>query len=189
MRVQSSSKVNGNVEDGELQSALRIRFCGDVCPKAKRGGGCGREHAFGGPGNPPVVASDSSRDWPASNACPAKVVVVAEGMLLGGHRRLARPNACFMIHQISSRVSGPPLRTDDLRDELENSTTISEQLADLYEARDRNDAERIAELMRREIYLRTEHALKDGIVDSLIATPDPHAVQRSNRGRGVTDSV
>lgn len=177
------------------EAGLRIRFCGDVCPaSAAAFQRCLSQAATesllatvpGEADGPPVIVflqSDGGDVFSglacmdAVEASPARVVVVAEGMvasaatfiLVGAHRRIARPSCNFMVHQVSTRIpsGGPPLGLEDLQDEVANSRSVGERVARVYVDRTHMTHEHVGELMRHERYMDAEQALENGLVHTI----------------------
>ena len=177
----------------EREFALTIRFYGHVSLQSAAqfqrcfaGAGAGGVASLvpGDRTGPPVVVllqSDGGEVFSgmacmdAIEAAPAPVVVVAEGvvasaatfLLVGAHRRIARPSACLLVHQASTCLPSDALRPDELRDEAANAESISARVRDVYVARTSMTEERVEALLRREIYLSSEQAMEAGLVHEI----------------------
>ena len=178
----------------ERESALRVRFYGNVTPHSAArfqrclAEACAESVMARVPGEergPPVVVllQSDGGDVFSGLACldalesaAADVVVVAEGvvasaatfLLLGARRRIARANACVQVHQASTRLPDAPLRPEEMRDEACNAEALAARLRALYVERTSMSPQRVDSLLRREVYLDAAQALEDGVVDEVV---------------------
>ena len=105
------------------------------------------------------------------------VVTVADGMvasaasflLIAGARRLALPHAFVRIHQLS--IYGFEGKYADLVDEMQNSHALMRAIRALYQDRTSLTAERLDELLTKELDLDAATCADAGIVDAVLGPP------------------
>lgn len=193
----SRADAGGTAASVEREAALVVRFYGPLCVESSaRFQRClseaARESAAarvpGDAHGPPVIVllQSDGGDVFAGLACldaidecckEVPVVVVAEGvvasaatfLLLGARRRMARPNALFLVHQASTRLpDGEALRPQELRDEAANAECLAARMRELYAKRTKLPPERVEELLQRGLYLDATAALAAGLVHEIV---------------------
>lgn len=100
--------------------------------------------------------------------CRVHVNTIADGcvasaatfMLLGGHSRYILKHSSVLIHQIRTGFWG---RWEDLKDEHKNCESIMKTLNTIYKKNTRLSDEKLAELLKREIYLTADECESYGI--------------------------
>ena len=100
------------------------------------------------------------------------VVTIADGfvasaatlLLLAGYERKCYSHAKILIHQLKTSFWG---KHADLLDEVENCTELMETLKEVYVRNSRMKADKVQDLLNKELHLNAETALKKGFVDAI----------------------
>ena len=79
-------------------------------------------------------------------------------------KRYICPNAFMMIHQLSSEVFG---KMNEITDEYENLSELMDVLKKLYITHTEFSKKKIEKLLKHDIYLSSEKAMKYKLVDEL----------------------
>jgi|TARA_B100002019_G_C21273789_1_gene603941 ATP-dependent Clp endopeptidase proteolytic subunit ClpP len=98
-----------------------------------------------------------------------KVFTIAEGtccsaatfVLLGGTKRLMNKHAFVLVHQLSTGFFG---KYNELRDEMKTCKKIMRTIKSLYIKETQIPKEKLAEFMKKDIYLGYDECLTYGIV-------------------------
>ena len=101
-------------------------------------------------------------------ASRAHVTCIAEGMcasaatfiFLGGDRRIVRPNAYVLIHQIGDTFWGT---FEQLRDEMRQCKQLMRHIKRIYLAETSLPSEKLDRLMKRDLYLSARKCIKYGL--------------------------
>lgn len=81
------------------------------------------------------------------------------------HRRYIRRNTILLIHQVRSWFQGT---YEDFNDEKQNMDLVMKIIKDVYLKRTKFTEEELNTLLKRDIYLNAEDAIKYGIADEII---------------------
>ena len=106
------------------------------------------------------------------SASKLKVITVADGMcasaatfmLMGGSTRMMLPNACVLIHQLSSGFWG---KYEELKNELENCDKFMSIITDIYRRHTKIPPRKLDDMMKRDIHLTATECLKFGVIDEV----------------------
>lgn len=81
------------------------------------------------------------------------------------HKRYIRKNTILLIHQVRSWFEGT---YEDFNDEKQNMDLIMKIVKDIYLKHTKFTEEELNQLLKRDIYLNAEDALKYGLADEII---------------------
>lgn len=81
------------------------------------------------------------------------------------HKRYIRRNTILLIHQVRSWFQGT---YEDFNDEKQNMDLVMKIIKDVYLKRTKFTEEELNTLLKRDIYLNAEDAIKYGIADEII---------------------
>lgn len=117
-----------------------------------------------------VFAGLSAMDHIASSKL--EVHTVANGLcasaatfiLMGGTRRMMLPNACVLIHQLSSGFWG---KFEDMKNELENCEKFMSIITNIYKKHTKIPLKKLDEMMKRDIHLTATECLKFSVIDDV----------------------
>lgn len=82
-----------------------------------------------------------------------------------GSKRLMRGKAFMMIHQLSGGMYG---KFEDMKEDLKTSTLMMKIMKEHYLKNSKLTAEKLEEMLKKDIYLDAKTALKLGLVDQII---------------------
>ena len=117
-----------------------------------------------------VFAGLSAMDHIASSKL--EVHTVADGLcasaatfiLMGGTKRMMLPNACVLIHQLSSGFWG---KFEDMKNELENCERFMSIITNIYKKHTKIPSKKLDEMMKRDIHLTATECLKFSVIDDV----------------------
>ena len=117
-----------------------------------------------------VFAGLSAMDHIA--ASQMEVHTVADGLcasaatflLMGGSKRMMLPNACVLIHQLSSGFWG---KFEDMKNELENCEKFMAIITNIYKEHTKIPTKKLDEMMKRDIHLTATECLKFSVIDDV----------------------
>lgn len=103
----------------------------------------------------------------------AKIITIADGccasaaamMLLGGHKRLSKPSAYVLIHQLGTDAGWG--KYEDIKDEMENCTRLMEHLKEIVRERTQLPEKKVNRMMKHDVMMSAEKCLKYGVVDGI----------------------
>lgn len=81
-------------------------------------------------------------------------------------KRYICPSAYILLHQLSSDVSG---KMNEMRDEIEHLSDLSDKIIEIYEKHSSMTVKKINKLLKHELWLNSEIAIKYGLVDELFS--------------------
>jgi ATP-dependent Clp endopeptidase proteolytic subunit ClpP len=107
------------------------------------------------------------------NSSKVPVYSYAEGLVASAstlisvscHKRFVRKNTILLIHQVRSWFQGT---YEDFNDEKQNMDLIMKIIKDIYLKRTKFTESELNELLKRDIYLNAEDAIKYGLADEII---------------------
>lgn len=107
--------------------------------------------------------------------CPLPVVTIGEGLVassatllhLAGNLRLIAPSTHVLIHQLRSSADGTH---SELRDEILNNKMLMKRLREIYLQTTKLPEKKLDKLLKRELELNTDAALKYGVADGVITS-------------------
>jgi ATP-dependent Clp endopeptidase proteolytic subunit ClpP len=107
------------------------------------------------------------------NSSKVPVYSYAEGLVASAstlisvscHKRFVRKNTILLIHQVRSWFQGT---YEDFNDEKQNMDLSMKIIKDIYLKRTKFTESELNELLKRDIYLNAEDAIKYGLADEII---------------------
>lgn len=123
-------------------------------------------NSFGGS----VFAGFAMHD--AIRECPLRVITHIEGSaasaatllsVAGSHRTIGR-NGFILIHQLSTWFEGT---FEEQKDDLENSKRLMSAIKNIYKERTCIPARKLSDMLKRDLWLPADMALKYGLVDEI----------------------
>jgi len=106
------------------------------------------------------------------NSCKVPVYTIIEGAVASagtlisvfGKKRFIRPYAYMLIHQLSSSFWG---KMSEIDDEHKNLTELTQRLLAIYRENTTLPKKELQELLKHDLWLNVEKALKYGLVDEV----------------------
>lgn len=103
-----------------------------------------------------------------------RITTIADGMcasaatfmLLGGHKRMMKPHAHVLIHQLST--NGFWGKFEDLKDEMKSCKKFMEMIRSIYEQNCKIPEDRMESMMKKDIYLDAAECLEFNIVEEVV---------------------
>ena len=127
-------------------------------------------NSYGGGVYDALAAVDTIR------ASPTPIVTIVEGIAasaatlisIAGDRRLIRPNAAMLIHQMRCGFYG---KNQDAKDEMNNINKMEAKLSDLYLDNTNLTKNKLKKILCRENEYDAEDCMKMGLVDEIFIAP------------------
>ena len=85
-------------------------------------------------------------------------------MLMGGDKRMMLPNACVLIHQLSSSFWG---KYEDMKNELKNCEKFMTIITNIYKEHTKIPSKKLDEMMKRDIHLTATECLRFSVIDEV----------------------
>lgn len=85
-------------------------------------------------------------------------------MLMGGDKRMMLPNACVLIHQLSSGFWG---KFEEMKNELENCEKFMAIITNIYREHTKIPPKKLDEMMKRDIHLTATECLRFSVIDEV----------------------
>lgn len=112
---------------------------------------------------------------------PVPVVTIVEGMAASaatlisvvGARRLIKPNAHMLVHQLSTTMWG---KMSELMDEMHNCTHLMGMIKRIYSKYTKIPSKKIDEILKHDLYWSAEECLRYHLVDEVIDPKSFHLV-------------
>jgi ATP-dependent Clp endopeptidase proteolytic subunit ClpP len=106
------------------------------------------------------------------NSCKVPVYTIIEGAVASagtlisvfGKKRFIRPYAYMLIHQLSSSFWG---KMSEIDDEHKNLTELTQRILKIYRENTTLPKKELQELLKHDLWLNVEKALKYGLVDEI----------------------
>ena len=106
------------------------------------------------------------------NACKVPIYTVIEGAVASagtlisvfGKKRYICPHAYMLIHQLSSGFWG---KMNEIDDEYKNLSQLMDKILIIYKENTKIPKKELQELLKHDLWLNAEKALKYGLVDSI----------------------
>ena len=106
-------------------------------------------------------------------SCPVPLYTVVDGccasagtlLSVVGKKRFIKRNAFMLIHQLSSAVWG---KYSEFQDEMKNLDMMMDIIKDVYSKYTKVPMEKIDELLKHDIYWKSEQCLEYGLVDEIL---------------------
>lgn len=106
------------------------------------------------------------------NECKVPIYTVIEGAVASagtlisvfGKKRYIRPHAHMLIHQLSSGFWG---KMSEMDDEYKNLSQLMEKILMIYKENTKIPKKELQELLKHDLWLNAEKALKYGLVDDI----------------------
>lgn len=119
-----------------------------------------------------VFAGFSAMDHLA--ACKVPVVTIADGLccsaatliFLGGHTRLVKKHAIFLIHQITTDSSSW-VKFEDMKDDMKNSERMMQKMIDVYRENTQLPEKKLKRMMKHDMYLTSDRCIEYGIASEI----------------------
>jgi len=117
-----------------------------------------------------VFAGLSAMDHIASSRLDVNTVAdglcasAATFMLMGGDKRMMLPNACILIHQLSSSFWG---KYEDMKNELQNCEKFMTIITNIYKEHTKIPPKKLDEMMKRDIHLTATECLRFSVIDEV----------------------
>lgn len=106
------------------------------------------------------------------NSCKVPIYTICEGAVASagtlisvfGKKRYIRPHAYMLIHQLSSGFWG---KMSEIDDEYKNLSELTERIITIYKENAKIPKKELQELLKHDLWLNAEKALKYGLVDEI----------------------
>jgi ATP-dependent protease ClpP protease subunit len=106
-------------------------------------------------------------------SCSVQVTTVADGLccsaatliFLGGHVRLIKRHAHFLIHQVSSESGWT--KFEEMKDELKNTESLMETMVNVYREYTTLPEKKLKRMMKHDMYLLSHDCIKYGIASDV----------------------
>ena len=106
------------------------------------------------------------------NACKVPIYTIIEGAVASagtlisvfGKKRYIRPYAYMLIHQLSSGFWG---KMSEIEDEHKNLSELTDRILSIYRDNTKIPKKELQELLKHDLWLNVEKALKYGLVDEV----------------------
>lgn len=118
-----------------------------------------------------VFSGLSAMDHVASMKVPVTTIVdgvccsAATFILLGGHKRLMKPNSFVLIHQMSNSFWG---KFEEMKDQMETVTKLMKHVNAMYRQKTSLTESKLKTLMKRDVYLDSTECIRYNIVDGIL---------------------
>ena len=109
-------------------------------------------------------------------ASPTPIVIMTEGiaasaavlLVIVGDKRIMRPNAAMLVHQIRGGYYG---KKSDFLDEAKNLETLEKRITQLFKDYTKLSASKISKMLGRELEYSAEECLTSGFIDVIQGKP------------------